>query len=89
MNQETRDNDFLHRCRFLKSRGFGYAEIAERTGATIDRVHLILTGKARKKKQSGPKPIEQQIAELIADVPEGRCPAAHRRCVMANFQGAT
>ncbi len=86
MSVTPKNPAFIHRCRWLKAHGFGLGEIAKLTGHSTDEVYLVLTG--RKKKQSGAKPIEQHIAELIADVPEGRDPADHRRIVEMNFAGA-
>ncbi len=74
-----------NRARFYHSKGFGYGDIAELCKASTDDVYFAIHGKERPQYRKHPKAIGDQVAELIADVPEGRCPNEHRRIVMANF----
>lgn len=80
-----KDPNFIGRCRNLKAHGFRYSDIARYTNRPISEVYTACTG--RKMPPKSKKTTADYVAELIADVPEGRDPAEHRRCVLAVFGG--
>ncbi len=78
----------INRARTLHAKGFFYGDIAKLCGASVDDIYLAIHGRPRPQRLKHWKTIEEQVAELIADVPDGRCPNEHRRIVLANFQDA-
>lgn len=86
---DAQNPNFVGRCRNLKAHGFSVSEIMHITKADRVSVNLAVHGRAtapRRDKRSSPG---ERVADLIADVPEGRDPAEHRRVVLMNFGANT
>lgn len=77
----------INRARLLRDRGFTYGDIAQLVSASMDDVYFAIHGRKRPTREKS-QTTADIVAELLSDIPEGRDPAEHRRCVMANFVGA-
>ncbi len=77
-------NYFKHRCKKLHSAGFSLRDIVTLTKRPREEVYEAIHGTKEYASRKARTP-ESYLLEIMADIPEGRDPAVHRRIVLANF----